>query len=288
MAESRTFTGPLCAALAFYGGWHNPNSAAAFYKHVVGWYKHAGYPLNSSSIKRNGRRSRLSNQVVAKGFEGVDSLEMYAASPEAINSMGNHIRCAFWGDGSEITQPLGHHSDAFLWHEADAADLCDASLREAARRFMVVDHTAYAIGYRRPRGFGPSQYASSVLWQPNATTPPLDEEEDHAWAWHLGLDAQIYNVGVLRDVYPLNYVNPSQLANRIENSTLADWVRADPTRGSLSEVEGTLLNLWEVPDASLDAVRAAAAGLIFNRNRYIASLGDKASEVPTPHPSRLR
>lgn len=290
MIEPHVDAGPLCAAFAFYGGRHTPESAAAFHEHIAGWYDRIGHPLQKQTLKRNGRRGRVSRRVITEGFSGVESVEMYTTDPAARNSMSDYIRCASWMDGSDITEPPLTRALALLWHDAAIADLDDSSLRQAVQAFIAASGMTYVVGYRRDRGFGPGHYACSTGWRPHALVEPPDHDEDHKGQWHHGMFAQLYNCGVLRYVYPLNYLNASQMSNRIAGQALANWIRADASRGSLRELEGTGLTLWEVPDAALDAMRAALgdAGLTFNRDRYIASLGERAFQVPKPHPSRLR
>ena len=84
------------------------------------------------------------------------------------------------------------------------------------------------------------------------------------------MEARIWKKGILRDVYPWNFLTQTQLSRKVNALPLQYWVEQDPTRGRIVAVcEG--MSLWELDPASLPAVRQSLseAGIIFDWRKHL-------------------
>lgn len=74
---------------------------------------------------------------------------------------------------------------------------------------------------------------------------------------------------LLRDIFPLNFVNPHHLSMQVKGQTLKDWIENDPKRGSLKPlIEGRLWS-WTVPENHIQALRK-----VLGPERLLISWGD--------------
>jgi len=74
---------------------------------------------------------------------------------------------------------------------------------------------------------------------------------------------------LLRDIYPLNFLNPHHLAMQVKDQSLKDWIEADPKRGGLKPlIEGKLWT-WQVPENRIASIRK-----VLGPERLLISWGD--------------
>jgi hypothetical protein len=114
----------------------------------------------------------------------------------------------------------------------------------------------YAIGIQWDRGIIPTGEAY--------------EESRNVAAWmDTGMEESVWRLGIIRDVYPWNFLTAPQLDARVEGCSLREWISMDAQRGSLSAVSDTVV-LWDVPEASIPEVRARLkqAHVLFDRRRF--------------------
>ena len=103
--------------------------------------------------------------------------------------------------------------------------------------------------------------------------------------WVDAKNLQIWRQGLLRDIYPWNFVTPAHLERTIDGVTLEQWIGQKPDRGQLSVVESGVV-LWKVPDVNLPEIRLALqrSGAIFDWTVHL----EGADEHPAAEAARLR
>jgi hypothetical protein len=127
----------------------------------------------------------------------------------------------------------------------------------------------YGIGYRRQHRLGPAFYAVGLV----AGLGFSDEQDEEAQAisnWASpGMEEAVYCEGILRDVYPWNFLNEAHLKRAVEGKPLANWIGSDPSRGKLIAFPRGLV-LWELEQSQLAKVQQTlkAARMIFDWREY--------------------
>jgi hypothetical protein len=173
------------------------------------------------------------------------------------NGAGNEL------EGTTCLVSYSTGKDLILDLESSVWSIGSAAMLEAARQFCLLLSPAYGIGFRRAFGLGPIYYAM------NLATVGVDKDERLriSW-WQEARERQLFRAGMLRDVYPWNFLNASQLAARVGDLSLENWIRQDARRGTLVPFASEL-TLWEVPDEVIPAVRQVLfdAGVIFDYER---------------------
>lgn len=74
---------------------------------------------------------------------------------------------------------------------------------------------------------------------------------------------------LLRDIYPLNFLNPHHLVMQVNGQSLKDWIETDPKRGVLKPLIEDKLWTWTVPDNRIHAIRK-----VLGPERLLISWGD--------------
>jgi hypothetical protein len=137
---------------------------------------------------------------------------------------------------------------------------------ELAKQMATIFSPVYGIGFQRPFLKGPDLYAygmSAGLGYSGADR--IEMNQIGVWMRER-MGQRRYRDGMLRDVYPLNLLTESHVGQEIENRSLRDWIRQDPQRGQLGELDSQQW-IWHVPTGSLEGVRVSlrSAGLVITR-----------------------
>ncbi|MDR2723705.1 MAG: hypothetical protein LBB25_00665, partial [Holosporaceae bacterium] len=137
----------------------------------------------------------------------------------------------------------------------------------------------YAIYCKFPFVFGPGWYFYGYGTSELDITPGWKlYNERHVdiavriAAWRTNFKSNIRNSGkidVLREIYPINFINKSHLSHEIfPKTTLKDWIEAADHRGTIAKATDELW-LWSVPDEDLYQVTVdlAPTGILLCVNK---------------------
>jgi len=118
---------------------------------------------------------------------------------------------------------------------------------------------------------GPAFYVDGGTLNGRKFFSQVQLEEIAKWSHAIGesqkLGLPVSNM--LRDVFPLNFLNPYHLAMQVKGQTLKDWIEADSKRGSLKPlIEGRLWT-WSVPENRIASIRK-----VLGPARLLVSWGD--------------
>lgn len=278
-SENRVICDPY-SAVAFYGIDLSAPSLRAFYDRVLAWtdakgihfdrgyLRGAGYSGKTISFKR--ARAELD----ARAFQNLEGFCCVVMTPDGDDVVRHAVVSAGGGTvGSGA-------SVGMLCVEASATitSLDDASFLTLAVQCISAINAAYGIGFQMDHGRGPPFYAGGVNYQSHLYGPPVcapDEDAERVSDWGtIGLPDEVYREGLLRDVYPWNFLTGPHVRRRLHGCHLLDWIARDPARGVARAISDNAW-LWQVPQANLVDVHNVLweAGLIFDRKRHTRSFG---------------
>lgn len=245
------------SVIAFYGSVCGPEAIEDVYNYSLSIFTNLDLrpDLMGTDLDRGRliRHEKSAQKLKTRGFGGVTCFSVCTLSKGANNELEGTTCSIVYTTGQDLILNL----ESSVWSIGSAAML------EAARQFCSLINPAYGIGFRRPFGLGPTYYAM------NLATVGVDKAERLriSW-WQEARERKLYRAGMLRDVYPWNFLNASQLAARVGDLSLEKWIRHDARRGTLAPFAGEL-TLWEVPDQDIPFVRQVLydAGVIFDYER---------------------
>jgi hypothetical protein len=258
-----------CSVLAFYGIEPSAAAAESFYHTMIKWFNDLDCPPDRLGITGPGHSDKVvsftrGNAKLRKaGFKGVTDIELSSTIPSARHSGHDYYLTATY-DGRPKSWC------AFLVARSSLATLSPTSLLPVARSLAQGLKAAYGIGYRMEHRLGPEWDVVGVGYGGEILTGEAYEEARNRARWgDMAMPKQLYREGLLRDVYPWNFLTRPQLVRQVGSMPLEGWIREDASRGTLSALcEG--VSLWEVGEGNIPDVRRALrqAGVIFDWRSY--------------------
>ena len=256
----------VCAC-AFYGNHARGGWLREAHNLLLGWFEAIGHRPDRGGLSGPGYTARMTNfdamerKLRRTSFGGLESFELEAMEPG-------------WSDRTRyVASASASARDGCLHFAVDER----VQTRDVLAQSRLVDDLlrscspAYAICYSRPRSLGPDWYAVGVLLgDRSGRTPIPDEEARRICRWgDMAMPAQVYQCGLLRDVYPVSFLNQAQLSSRVGSVSLEQWIRQDPARGSLAPAAAQLTR-WDVPPENIARIFGPLwdAGVIFDWRRH--------------------
>ncbi len=162
----------------------------------------------------------------------------------------------------------GHRLKAVLVARSSIATLTPTSMLPVARILAQSLKPNYGIGYNREHRLGPDFYAGGICMGLGYTESE-EEEKMNISFWSDAVADHIWRKGVLRDVYPWNFLTKPHLAKQIHGIPLKKWIRQSIGRGTV-DVLCKGINLWKVPEVDIPSVRSALrkAGALYQWRQY--------------------
>lgn len=266
-----------CSALAFYGVGASENAVFAFYECMIKWFQQLGYPPDKIAIGRQGRDAKWTSflrgnaKLQQTGFVGITNIEMVSLVPEGRIPVNDYLLNVGF---------FPKHSCATFVSRSSIVPLKRVDMLPVAKCMAKAINPAYGIGYTRQHRQGPAMYAvgicqglgSNGLNIPGQMSPKEEAEADRISNWGNGIEARVWDRGLLRDIYPWNFLSASHVRMPIGTVTLEQWITEDVQRGQLVHLDDQLW-FWEVPAVNLGAIRKAlqAEDIIFDWTKHLNS-----------------
>ncbi len=257
-------------ALAFYGGGRVQGTRfgklfnfVRDFAHSIGRPPTVGYVAYSAKSGKLERFASVLAGTQRRGFRGARGFEMVHVDPDTSIPTYGHVFCCTYSNELVLVAERSH------------CTLTSGSLLPVARELVDLLHPVYGIGYYRPWKWSPYWYALGLpggLCEESGDDKPELEEEIMAIArWgDVGCHEKVYKDGIIRDVFPWNFLTSPAMRRRVGSMTLHSWIESDVTRGTLIPISDGM-TLWAVPGSSIPHVRQVLweAGIIFNWRAYI-------------------
>ncbi len=257
-----------CVALAFYGLRKRAKPVTSFYHALLDFFSRLGLGPDKLAVTgtgfsgRPGSFQRIHPRLQRTGISNVEGISIYRMTP------GGKIPVSDW----EATADLDLREESYFTFGVRKTFLNfeDTLLTEFAHTICEKLQPCYGIGYARAHSLGPVLYAVGLnKYRSPDPSPEIEKERDaeglriSRWGYN-AIPNEVYKKGILRDVYPWNFLTSYQLDGNVEGKRLEEWIKADPSRGTLKEIDERV-KLWEVSDNQRQAVfdTLKAENLIF-------------------------
>ena len=195
-----------------------------------------------SNIKFSNGKKRLENC----NFEGVDNIWIAALLPQVGTEMFDFIFSA-----DLHYHPRGAATMVLCWDDQIIKFNRDY-LEILVKDLYSYLKPAYGYGYQREFRYGPSFYPFGMTGGNTASI----EEKNQIAKWQIEYTGShgSYQAGMLRDIYPINFLSKPHLIQKIGTQTLQDWIESTPEHGSLNNLNNHLWSWW-VPEDQIVVVR---------------------------------
>jgi hypothetical protein len=256
-----------CAVVAFYGIDKSPARLLRAYNAVVAWFDQINVQIDRAGVNGKGFSgkqalfTRLKRRIDKDAFRTIDVISLTALREGALTPVFD------WNATVDIS---ARSNLVTVAANAKLMGLPDLVLGPTTKGILEALSPEYGIGYSRPLNSGPAFYAIGLLQGP---TIENDDERLRIARWGTGTSGmrmEVYRDGLLRDVYPWNFLSKPQLQRRIDGVPLEKWISAGKNRGELRTCS-TGLKLWNVDMKHQPAIFKTLwdAGAIFNWRNYV-------------------
>lgn len=270
MVTHASNTGNDRITFAFYGAEPPSDAVEWFFRATVSWFTELGFPPSRLGVTGDGYSGKMGtfrrgiSKVNARGFASIAALEVDALLPDDSSGMRYFVSSAV-----SRCRRVGRYAVISVPTTCCPMNIWLPIARQIARRLRPV----YGIAYYRALKDGPLFYALGVNVCRPADKVPIGDEYERTrsisrWS-DTGMENEVYQEGLLRYVYRWNFLTRPQLDREIEGVPLAEWIQADPHRGTLAQFADDVW-LWEVENGELDWIRERLhdANAIFDWRRY--------------------
>jgi hypothetical protein len=245
------------AVIAFYGIDGSVEAMRSFYHQGIEIFETLGYPVEKMAVQGPGfsgnytmfKRTHPKLQKV--GFNAITAFELAVLLPNTWDPMVDFLIYT----SCEVDKQI-----AYIAVNSSVSRLPSETMETIAQGAIQCLKPVYGIGYNREYKIGPTFYVrgAGYIGAPDVkmpiSGPELEEEVRHGHWGRLGIQKHVYREGVIRDVYPWNFLTTPHLEARVGNCSLHDWIQQDAQRGHLK-----LLNqgvwLWEVAESNIPIIR---------------------------------
>ena len=248
-----------CGVVAFYGLHVQREALSLFYDELLQWFNKYGARPNKLAVEgdgysgKTGAFSRIDSQLRERGFRGIESISVFSMSSDGT------IPILDWNMTAEVS--LKPSCAVFSGH---SSFVDETAMLDIARQAVVHLKPDYGIGYWRESRLGPVMYAMGISHGINSFSGPEYEEGVKISRWTEGMNENVYCDGLLRDIYPYNFLTDEQTSRNVGNVTLARWIQEDSKRGRLIEFQDHV-SLWLLNESEITYVREVLerGGFIF-------------------------
>lgn len=264
---------PIHSVLAFYGIKQDDSTCERFFLSSVAWMRLLGVDPDKISYSDavTGPTNDLYDFSEWLGrnphpdFSRIAAFELHRFQPTGQSG---------WADPL-LSVDFSRHDFAGLYAyrlaRSTVTRLGTASFDDADREMVDILDPDYGIGYAMPVPHGSASYAVGIsVGRDDSYTPTGTERSLRVSRWAiLGMANHVYRRGLLRGVYPRNYVAQVHLDRMVGGVRLSEWITQDASRGTLADL-GHRLKLWSVDEVNAQAVERELwdAGIIFDWRRH--------------------
>jgi hypothetical protein len=254
----------LCPLVAFYGGQFNEDGLEGVFETLLDWFRRHHLNPDALGASGSGLKVRIGDydrgvsRLRKHGFRGLNALHLLSLNEKS------PVPIYHWKAYAAVVRKP---DCCYLTVEPGVVPLPSDDLLEVAEAFIRFGNPSYGIGLCRFKHLGPQHFALGLAFNLDLSGPERTEASEIN-AWGRALDSELYREGMLRGVYPWNFLNENQLRRTINGIELQRWIEQSSSRGVLRRFTGSMV-LWELnPDqiASVVPIIREAGALVKGRD----------------------
>ncbi|MBS0261732.1 MAG: hypothetical protein JSS02_07210 [Planctomycetes bacterium] len=263
MTKIQNKTTDNCLAIAFYGIDTSPKTAEAFFRvavELIGQLRYDPHELGVTGkgfSGKIGQYDRIASKLHKSGFAAVNAFDLRSNNSNT-TPLGPERMV-------EASFSAGYDYGGYAIISIPADKLTKDITFAVSEKIAQAVRPSYGIGYVRDSKLGPVWYAIGICQGPARTGAAYQEGLDITHWCFDGREREVYRKGLLRDVYPWNFLTVPQLTRFVDGIPLEQWIRRSRMRGTLRQLTDEV-TLWEVEETAIPKARKTLheAGVIFD------------------------
>ena len=242
--------GPLANALALHDFKKPDVNWKEWFSCIERWFHKGGVIPNRISgtagktIKFENGKKRLEKEFF-KSLER-DGVWIIATPPEVGTEMFDFIFAV-----DLHNEPNGNQTLVLCWDDQIIKfDRC--YIENLAKDLYAFFEPSYGYGYQRLFKLGPSFYPFGVISGLDYGEP--ERKQIGKWGNEYSYEDGDYKTGMLRDIYPINFLSQAHFLQQVEGQPLNVWIESTPGHGELKQLTDNLWSWW-VPEDKIESIR---------------------------------
>lgn len=242
--------GSLSNSLAFHDFKKTEINWKEWFSYIEEWFRKNGLIPNRISgasgktIKfENGKKKLEKNSF--KSIE-TDGVWVIATPPEVGTEMVDFIFAVDLHD-----EPNGNKTLVLCWDD-QIIKFDQFYIEKLAKDLYEYLEPAYGYTYQRPFELGPVFYPFGVIAGLDFGEP--ERKLISKWGNEYSYEDGDYKTGLMRDIYPINFLSESHFSHEIEGQSLKDWIESSSEHGELKKLTDNLWSWW-VPEDKIAKIR---------------------------------
>lgn len=242
--------GPLANALVLHDFKRDEINWEEWFYYIESWFHKGGLipnrisGVNGKTIKFENGKKRLERESFAG--VGKDGVWIISTPPKVGTEMFDYI---FAVDMHGVCE--GRRTLVLCWDDQMIRfdrDYIDNLAKDLYRFF----EPAYGYGYQRLFKQGPSFYPFGVIAGLEYGEP--ERKLISKWGNEYSYEDGDYKTGLLRDIYPINFLSQAHFVQVIDGQPLKAWIESSPNHGELKQLAENLWSWW-IPEEKISAIR---------------------------------
>jgi hypothetical protein len=242
----------LCNCLVVYD-WKGDLDPKEWYRIAVEFFEALGVEPDTGSFgpvspkKRPIQFKTLKKRIIKANSSSIGNIALH-------NTIPDYVQLIFgWTVTAQLIASDG--KTTFFCFDDSLRSFHPDFMKDIMSKISALCEVVYGVAYQRPFELGPDAYALGMGAGMGYST------EDMARSHRIGdwfrerMRRNRHVQGLLRDVYPLNFLSRPHLENPVDGQPLAEWIAAAAGRGELAPMADGVW-CWSVPPESLEGVRA--------------------------------
>lgn len=242
--------GSLANALVFHDFKKDIINWKEWFYYIEAWFHRGGVIPNriSGTSGKTISYEKGKKRLEQDAFQGIekDGVWIIAIPPTVETEMFDYIFAADFHD-----LPNGNKTVVLCWD--DHIIKFDRNyIEDLAKDLYAFLGPAYGYGYQRPFKLGPSFYPFGVIAGLDYGEP--ERKLISKWGNEYSYEDGRYETGMLRDIYPINFLSQAHFEHKIEGQSLKAWIESSPAHGELKQLADNLWSWW-IPEDKIAAIR---------------------------------
>ncbi len=251
--------------IAFYGLARPEEAAESFFDTAKSTFAYFGYHPDTLNIRGKGFTSKITDyetvkkKLITLGFSTITALDMHASKPGAEVPVLDYIASAVFSTDPE--------SGGYAILSLPTEVVKENTILDLSKTLAAGLQPIYGIAFNRELRLGPIFYALGICHGLGVGLSGEAREEARTisrWA-NMGMIDRVYAKGLIRDVFPLNFLSVVHLKKLVTNKPLEDWILSDPIHGTLNLLCNNMYS-WAVSPPNIPQIRDSlkSSGVIFD------------------------
>lgn len=245
---------PTCTSLAFYDLDISNIDVLGLFKFTELWMKSFGYePKRGSfhSINYTSSKTKtfkfIKNKTLSDNVNNINTIYFSSYQDSWDTDMLDGVL--------SFRISMEKRGSFCIYYSEDVVNYKYEDLKIFVKNILNFLSARYGIVFRREINKGPDMYVMGigVNLEDSIQKEKIESEKIGKWYRAYSFEDGTYKTGMLRDIYPMNFISKIHLDQPVYGGSLQQWIESSSLHGELEKFNESLW-LWTVPENKTESI----------------------------------